>query len=140
VLLAVVGVMFRQHQSHLEHLVSIRDEVASLVPDGSYVIANNGVRKLFGVPRSGVPSYRMELFDFLGMPVDHAAEIATEHHTWYFAVVPKGADDALARMVDDFVGTHRMTRVPTRNADLILYSVDAGDTPTADPAASQGSR
>jgi hypothetical protein len=111
-LLALTGLMFATHQAHLNDLLSARDAVVLAIPDGSTVVANGNVKKVFGVP-SGLPSYRWFNLPYIKFGV------VPEKPPWYLAVLAKSPEDeALAREVAE---RYKMTPVATSHPGLFIY-------------------
>lgn len=124
-LLFGVAIGFREHQVHLQRFVDVRHELSGIVPEGSLVIGNGTLMKLFGVPGKGVPVYRWEYLDYFGMPLDHSDEIADEPRDWFLAVLAKGDDATSTAVVSAYTDRYPMTRLPTRSPGLVLYRVAA---------------
>jgi hypothetical protein len=116
--------VFQRHDVHLYHLRSARDEVMRAVPEGSLVIANYTLEKLFAVPSPNIPTYRWLSYDFQGAAVEQSAMIRAEHRAWYLALLPKTPRNELPELLRDYVTRYHMTRVPTEHPTLILYRAD----------------
>jgi len=123
-LLILLTAIFQRHQVHLSGLRSARDEVVRAVPEGSLVIANYTLEKLFGVPSPNLPTYRWRSYDFQGAAVDQAATIRAEQRTWYLALLPKTPGSELPDLLRDYVTRYHMIRVPTEHPTLLLYRAD----------------
>jgi len=123
-LLLLLAAIFQRHEVHLSGLRSARDEVVRAVPEGSLVIANFTLEKLFGVPSPNLPTYRWRSYDFQGTAVDQAAMIRAEQRTWYLALLPKAPGSELPDLLRDYVTRYHMTRIPTEHPTLILYRAD----------------
>lgn len=120
-LLMLLAAVFQRHDVHLYHLRSARDEVVRAVPEGSLVIANYTLEKLFAVPSPSLPTYRWRSYDFQGATVEQSATIRAEQRTWYLALLPKTSGSELPDLLRDYVTRYHMTRVPTEHSTLILY-------------------
>lgn len=123
-LLLLLAAIFQRHDVHLSGLRSARDEVVRSVPEGSLVIANYTLEKLFGVPSPNLPTYRWRSYDFQGTPVEQSATIRAEQRTWYLALLPKTPGSELTDLLGDYVTRYHMTRVPTAHPTLLLYRAD----------------
>jgi hypothetical protein len=120
-LLILLAAIFHRHDAHLHHLRSARDEVVRAVPEGSLVIANYTLEKLFAVPSPDLPTYRWGSYDFQGTAVEQSAMIRAEQRTWYLALLPKTPGSELPDLLRDYVTRYHMTRIPTEHPTLILY-------------------
>lgn len=120
-------VVFRKHQQHLVHLASARDEVARVVPQGSLILSNRNLIKLFEVPVSGIASYRWREVDSFGTVLDHSLELREEKQPWFYAVLlrPGSRPPELA----EYRAKYKMVLIPAVNADLIVYR---GSSPAAE--------
>ena len=87
------GVIFYRHDRHLKEYVVIRDRVAELVPDGSTVVYEGPVAKLFLVPL-GVPKYFWLPHTFQGRVMDLSQWLSKTDKPWYL-VLAQNAQDAL---------------------------------------------
>jgi hypothetical protein len=126
-LLVGTGLMFHRHQAHLGRLRAARDAVVVAVPEGSLVVANDVLIKLFGVPVD-VPAYRWRHLDFQGHPLDHSRELDREDRPWYLAVLPKVPGSGLPGPAEDLVARYRMEPAPSPVPGLSLYVArPAGD-------------
>jgi hypothetical protein len=123
-LLMLLAAIFQRHDVHLSGLRSARDEVVRAVPEGSLVIANYTLEKLFGVPSPNLPTYRWRSYDFQGTPVEQSATVRAERQTWYLALLPKTPGSELPDLLCDYVTRYQMTRVRTKHPTLILYRTD----------------
>lgn len=153
-LVGLLAAVFQRHDNHLHQLRSARDEVVRSVPEGSLIIANYTLEKLFGVPDPELPTYRWLSYEYQGTaetegrdvqpgltsigPVraakpalDHAETIQAEQRTWYIALLPKTPGDERSDVLHDYVDHYHMTRIPTELPILILYKAEA-------PAGRQG--
>ncbi len=107
-LLGATGLMFAKHQRHLDDLSAARSAMARAVPDGSAVIANGTLFKLFSIPTEP-PSYR-----WLWEP-------PRSPETWYVAALAKTpADPAVAR-ARQFAEGRGLTPVPSGDDRLFIY-------------------
>jgi hypothetical protein len=120
-LLSLLAAIFHRHDAHLYQLRSARDEVIHAVPEGSLVIANYTLAKLFGVPSPNLPTYRWRTYDYQGTAQEHSTTIRAEQGTWYLALLPKTPGSELPDVLRDYVTRYHMTRIPTEHPTLILY-------------------
>ena len=118
--------IFRQHQAHLLNYRLAQDEIARIVPPGSFVIANRNLTKLIGTPATGAPVYRWRVYQFLNVAYDHSAEISGEANVWYLAILPKAPGDELPDVLRDYIRRYKMQKIETANPNLILYRANAG--------------
>lgn len=121
VLFSSVWMGFRAHQLHLQRFKAVRTEVTSIVPEGSLIIGNSTVRKLFGVPYEGVPAYR---WSFLEYDADHSERIALEDRQWYLVVLPKSDADEVEMALSVYLDRYGMQLVPTASPGLRVYRAD----------------
>jgi len=119
-LLAGTALAFHRHQDHLGRLREARDAVVAAVPEGSLVVANTVVSKLFAVP-VGVPAYRWRALDFHGQPLDHSRELCREDRPWFLAVLPKVPGEPLPAPARELVARYRMEPSPSPDPRLSLY-------------------
>lgn len=120
-LLCGVAVAFRAHQAHLQRLVDVRTELSGIVPDGSLVIGNGTLRKVFGVPYEGVPAYDWEYMEYFGDVLDHSTRIADEPREWFVAFLLKSDSPELAIIASGYADRYGMIRIPTKSPGLVVY-------------------
>jgi hypothetical protein len=126
-LLGGVAVAFRAHQAHLQRFVDVRTELSEIVPEGSLVIGNGTLRKLFGVPYNEVPTYRWQMIEYFGYHVDHSMIIADEPREWFVAFLPKADGAELSAAAAAYVDRYAMTRIPTTSPGLVVYRATPTD-------------
>jgi hypothetical protein len=119
-LLAGTGLMFSRHQAYLNDLHDVRDAAIAAVPEGSLIVLNNMMAKLFGIPMD-LPSYRCRLLDYQGQPFDYSQEIGREQRPWYLGVLPKVPGSPLPDPALALIDQYQMTQVPTSAPRLMLY-------------------
>jgi hypothetical protein len=121
-LLALQGAAFRRHSAHLEQMLAAREQVSKHVPAESLLVANSTLVKLFGVPVSGIPQYRLLKFSNDGQGLEPADESArAETREWFLAYLRKSGSGELPAPVRDLVKRHHMTRLETEHTDLYLF-------------------
>ena len=132
-LLAANGLIFREHQQHLNRLLSARDATAAAIPPGSLVVDHGALHKLFGVPVE-VPKYRWHPLTFqdtvLVRPGDGV--IGRERSPWFLAVLGAGEGQPLPDAALALIDHYRMVPVPSRESRLAVYVGEVGppDEPT----------
>lgn len=120
VLVGLTGLMFHRHDGHLRRMVDTRDAIVAIVPPGSLVVCNGTARKLFGIPRDGVPTYRFAPYDFHGQPCPIDAIVAAEREPWFLVILPKAPGDEVPDLLARRQAEHRMTRLSASVPELIV--------------------
>lgn len=115
-LLAGTGMLFHRHQAHLNRLHAARAAIAAAVPEGSLVVVNSVLIKLFAIP-SEAPSYRCRLINGLG----DAGELDRESRSWYLALLPTRPGGPLPESAQKLFIRYHLTRIPTSVPELALY-------------------
>jgi hypothetical protein len=117
-LLGATGLMFAKHQAHLKGLLTAREVVARFVPNGSVVVANGAVSKLFGVPTQP-PSYRLYPLSLETLP-----KPPPDVSSWYLVALAKSSKDE--SFIQRAAAENRMTRLQSGNPNLFIYVSEAG--------------
>jgi hypothetical protein len=130
-LFAANALIFRKHQQHLNRLLAVREAVAAAIPEGSLVVNDGVLWKLFGIP-VGVPKYRWHLLQsresVRGIPGDQI--IYRERSPWFVAVLSEA--QALPEASRALINHYRMVPVPTREPRLTVYVSETGPPDEAD--------
>ncbi len=139
-MLAGQGAIFHRHQQHLQDLKRAREEISALVPDGSLVVGNSTVRKLFAELGAPTPVYQWLPYDLAGVIQDLGPQLEAHHDEWYLAVLPKRPGFEFPGILARYVRTYRPEIIETEAPGLILYLVegrDPGHPPPSPPSESE---
>jgi hypothetical protein len=121
-LLALVGAMFEKHQDYLNHYQAWRRVLIAAVPEGSLVVDDGPLHKLFAVP-VGLPSYRWRLLLFRDVPLVKPGdpELDREPRPWYLTVAPREPGAALPEAARRLIRFYHMEPVPVAVPELTVY-------------------
>lgn len=124
-LLVGQGVIFTRHQRHLETLRQTREAVMAHVPEGSFILSDSTVRKLFAGLGSDLPTYRWIPYDRDGAPLDQSRVLDGLREPWYLAVLPRRPGYEFPETLIGILSRYRMTPVESGTANLLLYQASA---------------
>jgi hypothetical protein len=121
-LLAMVGVMFKKHQDHLNRQEALREVLVAVVPEGSLVIDDGPLHKLFGVPL-GLPSYRWRVLLYRDVPLVRPGdpELDREPRPWYVTETLSAPGDPLPDAARALIDAYRMEPLPTADPRVVVY-------------------
>jgi len=116
------ALLFRQHQRHLEHMVDVREWVASHVPSGSLIVGNSTLRKLFGVEGASAVSYRWLAYGYFDETIDNSKELADEQSPWFLATLDKTTPAEEPNAFADYRHRYTLRIVDAPFPDLRIYA------------------
>jgi hypothetical protein len=126
-LLGMTGLIFREHQRHLDELVAAREAVVNRVPDHAVLLCNTTLAKLFGIPQPG-PTYRIISFNATQEMLQPENELHLEGTRFYLAMLSKNSPAEFGDSVEKLVMHYHLEPVATPDLKLKLY-VSKADSP-----------
>ncbi|MEK7397874.1 MAG: hypothetical protein AAB116_13155 [Candidatus Poribacteria bacterium] len=119
-LLTMQVFLFSKHQYHLSEMHNIKQEINSIIPSGSLVIVNSSVNKLFGVIAENDHSYRLHIFSYNDILLDHSVVLQKETYPWYLAIYTRRDSDTPLQKIKHYEQKYSVEKIPTNNRSLII--------------------